>query len=35
MDDALKTGGIKYLKVETRLLFSPPITISGYAPGGE
>ena len=29
-DDALKS--VKYLNVETRLLFAPPIKISGYAP---
>ena len=25
--------GIKYLNVDTRLLFTPPIKISRYAPG--
>jgi len=32
MDDALKTRGIKYLNVETWLLFAPTIKMSGYAP---
>jgi len=34
MNDALKTRGVKYLSVETRLLFAPPIKSSGYAPDG-
>jgi len=32
MDGDLKTQGIKYLNVETRLLFASPIKISVYAP---
>jgi len=28
----VKTRGIKYLNVETWILFAPPIKISGYAP---
>jgi len=32
MDEGLKIKGIKYLNVETRLLFSHPIKNSGYAP---
>jgi len=32
MDEGLKIRGIKYLNVETRWLFPPPITISGYTP---
>jgi len=32
MDQGLKIRGIKYFNVETRLLFAPPIKISGYAP---
>jgi len=32
VDDVLKTRGIIYLNVETSLLFSPPIKISGYVP---
>jgi len=35
MVDALKTRGIIYLNVETWFLFTPPIKISGYAPGCE
>ena len=36
MDQGLKIRGIKYFKVDTRLLFAPtPIKISGYAPGSE
>jgi len=31
VDDALKTRGIKYLNVDTWLLFAPPIKISGCA----
>jgi len=33
MDGALKRRGVKYLNVETWLLFAPHIKISGYAPG--
>ena len=33
MDQGKKVRGIKYFNVETRLLFAPPIKISGYAPG--
>jgi len=32
VDDASKTRGNIYLNVETSLLFSPPIKISGYVP---
>jgi len=34
MDEGLKIMSIKslYLKVETRLLFAPPMKISGYTP---
>jgi len=31
VDDALKTRGIIYLNVDTRLLFATPIKISGYS----
>jgi len=33
MDEALKIRGVKYLNVETWLLFSPHIKIYGYEPG--
>ena len=33
MDDVLKTRGIIYLNVQTWLLVSSPIKISGYASG--
>ena len=33
MDDALKIRGVKYLNVETWLLFPSCIKISVYAPG--
>jgi len=29
----VKTSGIKYLNVDTWMLFAPLIKISGYAPG--
>jgi len=33
MDEGLKIRSIKYLNVETQLLFAPYMKVSGYAPG--